>query len=206
MKIDTNLSWQHHVNDLSIKLNRANALIFKMRKYVSLKILRSIYSAIFDSYLSYCCLVWAQNCSTIQRVVILQKKAVRIVNFQPRNSHTSPPFKQGSILKFLDKTCFENILFVSKSLKNLSPSVFNTWFSFSSDQHNYDTSSSAQGNLTKLFYKTSRYGKYPITVSAVESWNKIQKQLKNMLLKNLSPIITHVNKSYWSCKNIYMTF
>ena len=49
--IDTNLTWQHHVNDLSIKLNRANALLFKIRKYVSLKILRSIYFAIFDSYL-----------------------------------------------------------------------------------------------------------------------------------------------------------
>ena len=66
VKIDANLTWQHHVNDLSIKLNRANALLFKMRKCVSLKILRHIYFAIFDPYLSYCCLVWAQNFSTIQ--------------------------------------------------------------------------------------------------------------------------------------------
>ena len=66
VKIDTNLSWQYHVNNLSIKLNRANALLFKMRKYVSLKtLIRSIYFAIFDSYLSYCYLAWAQNCSTI---------------------------------------------------------------------------------------------------------------------------------------------
>ena len=43
VKIDTNLSWQYHVNDLSIKLNRTIALSFKMKKYVSLKILRSIY-------------------------------------------------------------------------------------------------------------------------------------------------------------------
>ena len=60
------------------------------------------------------------------------------------------------------------------------------WFSFSSDQHNYETSRSTQGNLMKLFYKTNRYGKCSITVSDVESWNKIHKQLKNMLLKNLS--------------------
>ena len=187
VKIDTNLSWQYHVNDLSVKLNRANALLFKMRKYVSCKILRSIYFAIFDSYLSYCCLVWAQNYSTIQRIIILQKKAIRIINLQPRNFHTSPLFKQNSILKFQDKICLENILFISKSLNNLSPSVFNTWFSFSSDQHNYETSSSTQGNLIKLFYKTKRYGKYSITVSAVESWNKIQKQLKDLLLRDLSP-------------------
>ena len=66
VKIDTNLTWQHHINDPSIKLNRANAVLFKIRKYVSPKILRSIYFAIFDSYLSYCCLVWAQNFSSIQ--------------------------------------------------------------------------------------------------------------------------------------------
>ena len=30
VKIDTNLSWQYHVNDLSIKLNRANDLLFKI--------------------------------------------------------------------------------------------------------------------------------------------------------------------------------
>ena len=47
-KIDANLTWQDHVNDLSIKLNRGNALLLKRRKYVSLKILRSIYFAIFD--------------------------------------------------------------------------------------------------------------------------------------------------------------
>ena len=54
VKIDTNLIWQHHVNDLSIKLNRADAHLFKMKKkYVSLKKFRLIYFAIFDSYLFY---------------------------------------------------------------------------------------------------------------------------------------------------------
>ena len=33
---------------------------------------------------------------------------------------------------------------------------------------------------------TNRHGKYSITVSAIDSWNKIQKQLKNILLKDLS--------------------
>ena len=58
-------SWQYHVHDLSIKLNRVNALLCKIRKCVSLKISRSIYFAIFDSYLSYCYLFWPPNCSTI---------------------------------------------------------------------------------------------------------------------------------------------
>ena len=96
-----------------------------MRKYVSSKILRLIYFAIFDFCLSYCCLAWVQNCSTIQRIIILQQKTIRITNFQPRNFHTSPLFEKNSILKLQDKICLENILLASKSLNNLSPSTFN---------------------------------------------------------------------------------
>ena len=57
VKVDVKLTSQYHVSDLSIKLNRANVLLFKIRKYVSLKILSSMYFSIFDSYLSYYCLV-----------------------------------------------------------------------------------------------------------------------------------------------------
>ena len=157
-------------------------------------------------FLTLTYLVWSQNFSTIQQIVILQKRVVRIFNFQPRNFHTSPLFKQNSILKFQDKICQQNISFVSTSLNNLSPSIFNTLFSFSSDQHNYETSSSTQSNLMKLSYKTNRYGKYSITISAVESWNKIQKQLKicyskiypPIKLKQLSLIfiLNHINNSF----------
>ena len=65
VKMDANLNWQCQVNDLSVKLNRANVLLFKIRKYVSPKILRSIYFAIFKSHLSYCSLVWVKNFRTI---------------------------------------------------------------------------------------------------------------------------------------------
>ena len=37
VKIDANLSWEYDVNDLSIKLNRANALFFKMKNMLVLK-------------------------------------------------------------------------------------------------------------------------------------------------------------------------
>ena len=63
-----------------------------------------------------------------------------------------------------------------------------------------------RGTSGNFFYKTDRYGKYSITVSAVESWNKIQKQLKSILLKDLSPnkiktlslifILNHINNSF----------
>ena len=131
IKTDQHLSWQHHINDLSVKLNRANALLFKISKFVDDKILRSIYFNIFESNLNYCSLVWTQNYNAINCLVILQKKALRIMNYQPRNSHTSPLFRKAAALKFKNKINLENILFISKSINNPLPSLFNNWFVFS---------------------------------------------------------------------------
>ena len=58
VQIDTNLAWEHHINNLSNKLNlnRANGLLSKIRKYVSLQILRSIYMLLLLLILLLSCL------------------------------------------------------------------------------------------------------------------------------------------------------
>ena len=81
VKIDGNLLWKSHIDYLSVKLNRANALLFKIRNLVNNSILRTIYFSIFESHLNYYSLVWSQNCHAINRLVVLQKKALRIINF-----------------------------------------------------------------------------------------------------------------------------
>ena len=87
IKIDENLNWKHHINEVSTKLIRTNAILFKIRNS---KLLRSIYFAIFESHLNCSSLVWAHNPGSIKRLIILQKKTLRIINFKPRNCHTSP--------------------------------------------------------------------------------------------------------------------
>ena len=66
VKIDGNLLWKSHIDHLSLKLNRAHALLFKIRNLVNnSSILRTIYFSIFESHLNYCSLVWSQNRHTI---------------------------------------------------------------------------------------------------------------------------------------------
>ena len=45
--IDKNLNWKHHINNVVIKLSKENAKLSTIRHYVDIKILRSIYHAIF---------------------------------------------------------------------------------------------------------------------------------------------------------------
>ena len=73
IKIDRFLHWHDQVNSIAVKHNRANALLLKIRNYVKTETLRNIYFAIFDSHLSYSCIVWAQNINTVRRLIVLQK-------------------------------------------------------------------------------------------------------------------------------------
>ena len=99
IRIDRFLHWHDQVNSIAVKLNRANALLLKIRNYVNMKTLRNIYFAIFDSHLSYSCIVWARNINTVRRLIILQKKAPQIMNLKDQLFHSNPPFSSNNLLK-----------------------------------------------------------------------------------------------------------
>ena len=61
-------------------------MLFKVRRFVNIKILKSIYYAIFDYPLNYANTVWGQNS------IILQKEPLRIMSFECRNAHSNPLF------------------------------------------------------------------------------------------------------------------
>ena len=51
------LHWNDKMNNIAVKLNRANELLLKIRNSVGMKYQRNIYYAIFDSHLTYYCIV-----------------------------------------------------------------------------------------------------------------------------------------------------
>ena len=51
IKTDKNLNWHEQINNVAVKLNRANAMLSKVRHFVHKKTLKSIYHAIFESHL-----------------------------------------------------------------------------------------------------------------------------------------------------------
>ena len=66
-------NWEIHMHDLASKLNRANAVLSKLRHFVNSEILRSTYFAIFHSHLNYVCIVRGFTRFPQQKVSILQK-------------------------------------------------------------------------------------------------------------------------------------
>ena len=126
--------------------------------------------------------MWGQNLHALSGIIILKKKAL---NFQSRDSHSSPLFRSSHILKLEDKILIENILFTNTSFNDLLTLIFKSWFTFCSDVHNYQTVSST-AKIFKPPYRTDPYGKNSITKGAINSWNKTQHQFSNNLpIKNI---------------------
>ena len=99
IKIGERLTWNEHINDIAIKLNRANALLYKVREFVNTMVLKSIYHAIFDSNLNYANTVWDQKKKALNCLFLLQKRALRIISFECRNSHSNPLFYRHEIVE-----------------------------------------------------------------------------------------------------------
>ena len=78
IKIDQYLNWQDHISNIAIKVNKANAVLYKVRQFLNEKTLISIYHAIFDSLLNYASIVWGQTKSSINIVFTIQKKAIKV--------------------------------------------------------------------------------------------------------------------------------
>ena len=86
IKIDEHLTWKPHIDGISTKLSKANAMLSKIRHFVDQKTLKAIYHAIFESHLYYPSLVSAQNFNPTKRLFILQKKSIKTYAFLKKTS------------------------------------------------------------------------------------------------------------------------
>ena len=59
--LDKHLTLKYHLQNLKLKLNRANCVLSKIRYYVKFPLLPTIHYALFDSHLRYNGQIWDQR-------------------------------------------------------------------------------------------------------------------------------------------------
>jgi len=186
LDLDEHLTWKNQTNILSNKLNKANAMISKIRHFVDTHTIKSIYFALFNSHLSYGCLSWGCNNSNSKRLFVLQKKAVRLMEFAQRDSPSNPIFHNLEILKLEDLVKVESCLFINKSINKQQPEIFNDWFNFSCDSHAYPTRNANIGTLNVNAYNSHFYGRCSFSNYAIKNWNFLQRSHPSTQLSDLS--------------------
>ena len=62
-----------------------------------------LYTSLISPYLHYGLLVWGNaNQTLLDRILLLQKKALRIIHDSPARAHTDPIFIENKLLKIRD--------------------------------------------------------------------------------------------------------
>ena len=106
--LDDNLTWKPYISLLASKLSKSTGIIHKSGFFLSTQSLHTLYNSMILPYLYYCNLAWGGTYkANLQRIVILQKCALRIVNNSTYDANTSPIFKELKLLKFHDIHSFQ---------------------------------------------------------------------------------------------------
>ena len=101
--IDETLSWKPHISCIANKIAKSIGIISRARFYLNKTSLRFLYYTMIYPYLQYCNIVWASTyISNLKRIVVLQKRIIRIINKSKYDAHTDPIFRDLHVLKFHD--------------------------------------------------------------------------------------------------------
>ena len=109
--IQDDLGWEIHVNNLLKKLSGSVAILSKVGHYAPKWLIRTIYYSLFNSHMIYCCQILGQHkTSLVKRVMKLQEKAIRLINFKDNDAKVRYLFAQSKILKLQYFVQYRNIL------------------------------------------------------------------------------------------------
>jgi hypothetical protein len=115
--LDSSLTFQFHVDALAIKLRRAIAALYKLSYLNRYDISLQFFYACFQSHIDYCSSVWG-NLTTARcnKLLILQKHALRIIYQKSRTSPSKPLFCLSKVLPFTQRFLYRVCLFVFKMM------------------------------------------------------------------------------------------
>ena len=154
--IDENLSWKSHIDFICNKISKIVGLLAKLRHFIPLHILITLYRSLIHPYLSYGISAWGQACKThLNKILILQKRALKLIYFTDYRESAIPLFSKANILpvNFLFLECISNLMYDVVN-QNAPPSLCKLFTSIS-NIHSYNTRSSRCQNLYTQYSRTT---------------------------------------------------
>ena len=176
--IDEKIKFNLHINQISKKVSKSIGILNKLKYYLTASTMRNLYFTLVHPYLSYCNLVWGNTYTThLTPLILLQKKAIRIINNAAFDAHTNELFYSSGITKLVDLNKLKLAIYM---YKNQDDPVF-------SRDHSYNTRS--QSSLLPTFQRLT-VSQQSIYYSGPVLWNSIPPYIKE------SPTIFIFKKRY----------
>ena len=187
--IDENLSWKNHIHTLTTKISKTVGLLAKVRHILPKRTLLDMYKSLIAPYITYGLTSWGNASKTLlNKVLVLQKRALRLIHFAQAREHAIPLFLKGNLLP-LEFLCYEKIANLMYDINtNSAPINILNLFSKITSVHSYSTrSSTSKHYFTKqsvLNIQSKAFSRVGVKI-----WNGIPTSLKNLSKNSFKKII-----------------
>ena len=138
--VDERLNWKSHISHICSKISKTTGIIAKARKFFGLKTLQTLYYAFVYPYLLYNAIIWGTATKTVLGpLILLQKRAIRLVHNLKYRDSTTNVFKEFKYLKVDELHTYMTSLFMYKFVKKQLPVIFDGYFISNPMIHYYST-------------------------------------------------------------------
>ena len=174
--IDECLTWKQHIDCVSKTISRNIGVMNKLKYSIPGRILHTLYCTLITPYLNYGILIWGSTCkSYLDKLIKLQKWAIRTITNSQYRSHTGPLFAKSNLLNVTDMYTLELGVFMYKYSINDLPVAFKEYFMKRSDIHDYPTRHVNNLNLTN---NRKSFSDHAIRTNGPILWNSLSKTIR----------------------------
>ena len=134
--LDDKLNWKPQIEKLVTQLSKSCGMLFKLKHYTNISVLKSVYFALFHSYLTYSILNWEKaNKTTLLPIIRMQNKAVRTLEYN--KTKTTVLYFKHKILEIPDLFKLSVAKFMYSFYTGGLPNHFDNYFAEIASVHKY---------------------------------------------------------------------
>uniref|UniRef100_A0A3B3B6W1 Reverse transcriptase domain-containing protein n=1 Tax=Oryzias melastigma TaxID=30732 RepID=A0A3B3B6W1_ORYME len=171
--LDNKLSWKLHIDYISKKISKNIGILYKVKRILDKDALHILYCSLIAPYLLYCNEVWGKACKCYSnRLILQQKKVMRIINHTGPRQHTHELFVKSNILKFSDLVQLNTAVTMWKIKNRLVPDHICCKFKLITDDKNR-----RKGDFYLPYVRTSLRQR-GFVFTGIKVWNSLITEIK----------------------------
>jgi len=176
--LDGKLNWKPQIEKLLTQFTKSCGMLFKLKYYTNISVLKSVYFALFHSYLTSSILYWGRaNMTTLLPLLRLQNKAVRRLEYN--KTKTTVLYSKHKILEIPDLFQLSVAKFMYSFYNGGLPNNFENYFPEIASFHKYQTRLASLQKYYLPRMKTS-LGQLSLNHIGPKIWSNVPEKLNRL--------------------------
>ena len=177
--IDQDLNWKHHTAQVAAKISKSLGILNRVKYILPRSSLVTLYQTMIHPYLVYCNIIWGgASLLALNKLVILQKRALRLITCSFFRTPSAPLFVKFRILRLQDIHKNQTFTFMYKFICKLLPDCCMHYLQLCSYTDHYFLRQTS--TFTRQTFRTLLRKKF-ISVAGPDMWDNLPSPVKQSI-------------------------